>query len=146
MDLDEPDEDIEDELLIDDMEDLGLDDEPEEKKGRFARKEKEEAKPKPAADVKVDIPTSVLDIIIRNNKDVKGCYIQQRKETGSFPSSVKVIFTLQPNGKVSSAYISDGPYVGSKFEVCLRSAFKGMTFPPFDSNAKPQSLSYTLKL
>ncbi len=142
---DEPIEDFED--LGDDFGDLGLDEEPEDKKGRFARKEKDESKPEvKAADIKVDIPTSVLDIIIRNNKDVKGCYIQQRKETGSFPSSVKVIFTLQPNGKVSSAYISDGPYVGSKFEICLRAAFKGMTFPPFDTKAKPQSLSYTLKL
>ena len=84
--------------------------------------------------------------IIRNNKDVKGCYGQVRAETGTFPKSVDVMFTLQPTGKVSSAYIASGPYVGSKFEGCMRAAFKGMTFPTFDQGASPQTLKYNLKL
>jgi hypothetical protein len=150
----EPKEVLDDDLDLDGFDDLGLDEDEEDKKGLFGRKDKEEPKsePKPepkasaSSDIKVDIPTSVLDIIIRNNKDVKGCYVQQRSETGTFPKSTDVMFTLQPHGKVSSAYIASGPYVGSKFEGCLRSAFKGMTFPPFDSNAKPQTLKYTLQL
>ena len=150
----DPDEGLDDDMGFEEFEDLGLDDAEEDKKGLFGRKEKSEkaAPKKPApkatasADIKVDIPTSVLDIIIRNNKDVKGCYVQQRSETGTFPKSIDVMFTLQPHGKVSSAYIASGPYVGSKFEGCIRAAFKGMTFPPFDSNAKPQTLKYALKL
>ena len=101
---------------------------------------------KPKSDVKVDIPTNLLDIIIRNNKNVKGCYVQVRAETGTFPKSIDVMFTLQPTGKVSSASIASGPYVGSKFEGCVRAAFKGMTFPTFDKDASPQTLKYTLKL
>lgn len=150
----DPDEGLNDDMGFEEFEDLGLDDAEEDKKGLFGRKEKSEKstpkKPEPkataASDIKVDIPTSVLDIIIRNNKDVKGCYVQQRSETGTFPKSIDVMFTLQPHGKVSSAYIASGPYVGSKFEGCIRAAFKGMTFPPFDSNAKPQTLKYALKL
>lgn len=132
------------------FDDLGMDDD-EEKKGLFGRKDKEDtpepkAEPKASGDIKVDIPQNVLDIIIRNNADVKNCYKQERAETGSFPRSLDVTFTLQPTGKVSSAYISSGPYVGSKFEGCIRAAFKGMTFPGFDKNASPQTLKYNLKL
>ena len=148
----DPDEGLDEDMGFEEFEDLGLDEEAEDKKGLFARKEKSDkpvakkSEAKAAANIKVDIPTSVLDIIIRNNKDVKGCYKQQRSETGTFPKSIDVMFTLQPHGKVSSAYIASGPYVGSKFEGCIRAAFKGMTFPPFDSNAKPQTLKYSLKL
>ena len=149
----EPNDLSDDDLDLDGFDDLGLDDEEEEKKGLFGRKEKSEAsKPekkqaaKPKSEVKVDIPTNVLDIIIRNNKDVKGCYSQVRAETGTFPKSIDVMFTLQPTGKVSSAYIASGPYVGSKFEGCMRAAFKGMTFPTFDKDANPQTLKYNLKL
>ena len=148
----EPKELLDDDLDLDGFDDLGLDDEEEEKKGLFGRKDKEESKPekKPAAkpknDIKVDIPTNVLDIIIRNNKNVKACYGQVRAETGTFPKSIDVMFTLQPTGKVSSAYIASGPYVGSKFEGCMRAAFKGMTFPTFDKEASPQTLKYNLKL
>ena len=152
----EPREDLDDDLDMDGFDDLGLDDEVEEKKSLFARRDKEEEAapaPKPEAQPVSSgsgIPTSVLDIIIRNNKDVKGCYIEQRKETGSMPSNVKIMFTLQPvsggskTTTVSSAYIASGPYVGSKFEGCLRSAFKKMSFP--SDNTTPQTLSYTLKL
>jgi predicted Zn finger-like uncharacterized protein len=153
----EPKEDLDDDFDMDGFDDLGLDDEPEEKKGLFGRRDKEEEEVAPAPKPKAEpvssgsgIPTSVLDIIIRNNKDVKGCYIQQRKETGSMPSNVKIMFTLQPvsggskTTTVSSAYIASGPYVGSKFEGCLRSAFKKMSFP--SDNTTPQTLSYTLKL
>ena len=149
----EPNDMLDDDLDLDGFDDLGLDDEEEDKKGLFGRKDKnDEPKPekkpaaKPKSDVKVDIPTNVLDIIIRNNKDVKGCYGQVRTETGTFPKSIDVMFTLQPTGKVSSAYIASGPYVGSKFEGCMRAAFKGMTFPTFDQGASPQTLKYNLKL
>lgn len=139
-----------------DLGDMDLDlDAEEEKKSRFVRKEKEK-KPEPKVEAvkkettkaapKVEIPQSVMDIIIRNNKDVKGCYVSHRAEHGDFPKKVEVLFTLQPSGKVSQAYIAEGPHVGSKFESCLRAAFKKMTFPAFDSAASPQSLRYTLKI
>lgn len=146
-DAPEPDMD----LGMDDF-DLDLDAE-EEKKSRFSRKVEEtntepkvEANKEATASKNVEIPQSVMDIIIRNNKGVKGCYVSHRSEHGSFPKKVEVLFTLQPSGKVSQAYIAEGPYVGSKFESCLRSAFKGMTFPAFDASSKPQSLRYTLKI
>ena len=149
-------EDIGDEdLALPDLGDMDLDMDEEPKKSRFARKEKDtqpapkvEAtkKESPKAATKIEIPQSVMDIIIRNNKDVKGCYVSHRAEHGDFPKKVEVLFTLQPSGKVSQAYIAEGPHVGSKFESCLRSAFKKMTFPAFDSSASPQSLRYTLKI
>ena len=88
----EPNELLDDDLDLDGFDDLGLDEEEEEKKGLFARKDKDEPKPekkppaKPKSDIKVDIPTNVLDIIIRNNKNVKACYGQVRAETGTFPN------------------------------------------------------------
>ena len=108
-----------------------------------------EKKPEPKAksgSKKVNVEQHILDIIIRNNKDVKSCYAQVRAETGTFPKVTDVMFTLQPTGKVSSAYIASGPYVGSKFEGCLRAAFKGMTFPTSDADATPQTLKYTFRL
>ena len=152
----DPDELLEDDLDLDGFDDLGLDDE-EEKKGLFGRKDKNESKsapkpekkpePKPkSSGKKVNVEQHILDIIIRNNKDVKSCYAQVRAETGTFPKVTDVMFTLQPTGKVSSAYIASGPYVGSKFEGCLRAAFKGMTFPTSDSDATAQTLKYTFRL
>ena len=134
--------------------DLDLDADEDDKKGLFSsRKEdekpKEPPKPvttKPTEDIKVNIPSSVLDTIIRNNQSVKQCYMDLHKATGSVPSSVNIMFTLESTGKVQRTDLADGPYVATKFESCLRSAFKTMTFPPFDSRAKPQQIRYTLKL
>lgn len=153
----EPDEPFEDDLDLEGFDDLGLDDDDTEKKGLFGRKDKEESKPeskpeqKPepkakSGSKKVNVEQHILDIIIRNNKDVKSCYAQVRAETGTFPKVTDVMFTLQPTGKVNSAYIASGPYVGSKFEGCLRAAFKAMTFPTSDADATPQTLKYTFRL
>ena len=153
----DPDEILEDDLDLEGFDDLGLDDDDTEKRGLFGRKDKEESKPAPkpekkpepkakSGSKKVNVEQHILDIIIRNNKDVKSCYAQVRAETGTFPKVTDVMFTLQPTGKVSSAYIASGPYVGSKFEGCLRAAFKVMTFPTSDADATPQTLKYTFRL
>ena len=82
-----------------------------------------------------------------NNKEVKQCYLEYRKKTGGeLPKNIEVLFTVQPSGRVSQAYIAEGPHVGSQFECCLRSAFKGMSFPEFDKESRPQSLRYLLKI
>jgi predicted Zn finger-like uncharacterized protein len=107
-----------------------------------SNKEKEE-KSQPAA---TSIPFKVIEIIIVNNKSVKRCYLSHRQKTGDLPKNIEVLFTVQPSGRVSQAYIAQGPYVGSSFESCIRSAFKSMSFPEFDKNAKPQSLRYKLRI
>jgi hypothetical protein len=73
--------------------------------------------------------------MIKSNKAVKGCFVQQRNETGELPRGVKVKLTIQPSGKVSSAAIPGGDFQGTPFDECLSGAVRSITFPPFDGDS-----------
>jgi predicted Zn finger-like uncharacterized protein len=80
------------------------------------------------------IPTTVIDIQIRNNKNIKACFLAHKKSTGELPS-VTLRFTLEPDGSVSSASIREAAYQGSALESCLSGSIKMIDFQDFDGPA-----------
>jgi hypothetical protein len=73
--------------------------------------------------------------MIKSNKGVKTCFVQQRNETGELPHGVKVKLSIQTSGKVSSASIPSGDFKGTPFDECLSGAVRSIQFPPFDGDA-----------
>lgn len=90
------------------------------------------------------LPTSVVETMIRNNKRIKRCWMEEKQRSGELPKRVDVKFTVQPSGQVSSARSATKKYRGTDFEVCLGSAFRSITFPPFDGD--PLSMTYNFAL
>jgi predicted Zn finger-like uncharacterized protein len=86
----------------------------------------------------------VIDTMIKSNKGVKSCFVQQRNETGDLPRGVKVKLTIQPSGKVSSAGLPSGDLQGSSFDSCLSSAVKSIQFPSFDGD--PVTVTYPFSI
>jgi hypothetical protein len=82
----------------------------------------------------------VIDTMIKSNKGVKTCFVNQRNETGDLPRGVKVKLTIQPSGKVSSAGIPSGDWKDTDFDSCLSGAVKSISFPPFDGD--PVTVTY----
>jgi predicted Zn finger-like uncharacterized protein len=82
----------------------------------------------------------VIDTMIKSNKAVKSCFVQQRNETGELPKGVKVKLTIQDSGKVSSASLPSGDLKGSDFDSCLSGAVKSIQFPPFEGD--PVTVTY----
>ena len=80
------------------------------------------------------IPTTVIDIQIRNNKNIKACFLAHKKSTGELPS-VTLRFTLEPNGSVSAASIREPAYQGTALESCLSGSVKMIDFQDFDGPA-----------
>ena len=125
--------------------DLDLDEE-DSKKGFFGKKSEPKPEPKPepkSAPTKADIPKATLDSVILPNAIVRSCYMNEHKDKGTIPKSVSMEFTLQPNGSVTTASITSGPYVGTSFEGCLRTAFKTMKFP-ISGLSSPTKVQYNL--
>ena len=77
--------------------------------------------------------------MLRSNKAVKTCFINEMHDAGSVPKGVKVKLTIDPSGKVSKAS-TQGDYSGTPFDSCLGSAIKAITFPPYEGDAV--SLTY----
>ncbi|MEC8422489.1 MAG: AgmX/PglI C-terminal domain-containing protein, partial [Myxococcota bacterium] len=90
------------------------------------------------------LPTSVVETMIRNNKRIKRCWMEEKQRSGELPKRVDVKFTVQPSGAVSSARSATKKYRGTDFEVCLGAAFRSITFPPFDG--EPLSMTYNFAL
>lgn len=80
------------------------------------------------------IPTTVIDIQIRNNKNIKACFLAHKKSTGELPS-ITLRFTLEPSGSVSSASIREPAYQGTALESCLSGSIKMIDFQSFDGPA-----------
>ena len=89
------------------------------------------------------LPTSVVETMIRNNKRIKRCWMEEKQRSGELPKRVDVKFTVQPSGAVSSARSATKKYRGTDFEVCLGAAFRSITFPPFDG--EPLSMTYNFR-
>ena len=86
------------------------------------------------------LPLAVIDTMIKSNKAVKSCFIQEKKATGEIPSGVKVKLVIQPSGKVSSAGLTGGDWAGTDFDSCVSGAVRGITFPPFEGD--PVKMTY----
>jgi hypothetical protein len=103
-----------------------------------------EPEPEPAKPTMTRLPTSVVETMVRNNKRIKRCWMEEKQRSGNLPSRVDVKFNVQPSGAVSSARITTRKYQGTDFDVCLGAAFRSITFPPFDG--EPLTLKYSFVL
>jgi hypothetical protein len=86
----------------------------------------------------------VIDTILRNNIEVKKCFFNQMKSTGSLPARVDVQFVIEPSGKVSSAKTTTAEFAGSSLDACLSTAIRGLTFSAFTGS--PQKINYPFNL
>lgn len=97
----------------------------------------EPASPPPAtksAGKATRIPSSVVETIVSNNKAVRRCFFDEKKRTGSLPSSVDVKFTVRSEGTVSSARVITPEYKGTDLDSCLSGAFRALQMPPFEGD------------
>ena len=77
-----------------------------------------------------------LDLMLRNNLEVKKCFFTYMQAEGALPPRVDVRFQLETDGSVSSANITQAKYAGTDLDRCLRSAVMGITFPPTSRSSK----------
>jgi hypothetical protein len=69
---------------------------------------------------------------------------QACKQSGGPTGKVTVVVTFEPNGKVSSATITDAPFAGTATATCISAALKRATIPPF--SGLPGTVSKTFSI
>lgn len=69
---------------------------------------------------------------------------QACKQNGGPTGKATVVVTFDPNGKVSSATITDAPFAGTATAVCISSAFKRASIAPF--SGLPGTVSKTFSI
>ncbi|HEX2872349.1 MAG TPA: GYF domain-containing protein [Polyangiaceae bacterium] len=69
---------------------------------------------------------------------------QACKQNGGPTGKATVVVTFDPNGKVSSATITDPPFAGTATGVCISSAFKRASIAPF--SGLPGTVSKTFSI
>ncbi len=91
------------------------------------------------------VSTTVIDTMMRSNKAVKICFFNERNESGSLPSEVRVKLTIEPSGRVPSATVNSGKKAPrTAFDGCLSAAVQAISFPPF--TGEPVTLTYPFLL
>jgi hypothetical protein len=69
---------------------------------------------------------------------------QACKQSGGPTGKVTVVVTFEPNGKASSATITDAPFAGTATATCISSALKRATIAPF--SGLPGTVSKTFSI
>src|SRR6185503_17398922 len=73
-----------------------------------------------------ELPITVVDTIIRNNKAVKKCFFAEQQASGTLPSVVEH-FHIRNEGLVDQAAISDpDQWRGTELDRCLTLALRTM--------------------
>jgi predicted Zn finger-like uncharacterized protein len=98
------------------------------------------AAPSAPAAAPATLPLAVIDTMIKSNKGVKSCFLEEKRATGELPSGVKVKLVIQPTGRVTSAGLTGGDWAGTDFDGCVSDAVRGIAFPPFDG--EPVKMTY----
>jgi hypothetical protein len=84
----------------------------------------------PASGAMDAVPMEVIDVMLRNNIDVKKCFFAHLQKAGALPPRVDVRFTLENSGKVSALDVKQPDLQGSDLERCLGGAIRQIQFPP----------------
>ncbi|MEN9784780.1 MAG: hypothetical protein RLZZ299_44 [Pseudomonadota bacterium] len=98
------------------------------------------AAPSAPAAAPATLPLAVIDTMIKSNKGVKSCFLEEKRASGELPSGVKVKIVIQPTGRVTSAGLTGGDWAGTDFDGCVSDAVRGIAFPPFDG--EPVKMTY----
>jgi hypothetical protein len=93
------------------------------------------AMPAPAAPVQpvappqmVTVPIEAVDVMVKNNIEVKKCFVPLFK-AGSLPPRVDAKFSITPPGQATSVTILQQQYRGTELEACLARAIGTIRFP-----------------
>ena len=84
----------------------------------------------------------VLDLLLRNNLEVKRCFFSYMQSNGELPSRVDVRFTLQPTGRATGIGVTQGEFAGSSLDGCLATAIGGIEFPESSGSASRITYPY----
>jgi hypothetical protein len=84
-------------------------------------------------------PTATKAPLAQAASDAQAC-----KQSGGPTGKVTVVVTFDPNGKVSSATITDAPFAGTATAVCISSALKRASISPF--SGLPGTVSKTFSI
>ena len=84
----------------------------------------------------------VLDLLLRNNLDVKRCFFSYMQANGQLPSRVDVRFTLQPTGRATGIGVTQGQFAGTELDSCLGTAIGQIEFPPSSGGASRITYPY----
>ncbi len=125
---------------------------------KSTRPERTESKPAPtpaptptatpaptASEGSPGVALAAIDVMLRNNKSVIGCFKAARAETGDVPRGVKLKITMQPSGAVTGASIPSGDWAGTGFEDCVVGAVRGIDFPPFEGKTTTFTYAFPTK-
>ena len=111
------------------------------------REPEPEPEPEPVLDEPASegVPLAVLDTMLRNNRNVKVCFVNYSRETGSMPSGrINVRLKVLPSGLPTNVGITGGPYAGTSLDSCLAGAITGIRFPPFGGDSKTYTYPFVL--
>jgi hypothetical protein len=135
----EPVVDTEDDFLFDDVSDVLADAEPEPEPPPPPPRviSRPEPEPEPSSpDAMETVPMEALDVMLRNNLEVKKCFFTFMQAEGALPSRVDVRFTLETSGRATGITVTQAAYAGTDIESCLRRAVTGIQFPPTTRSSK----------
>lgn len=100
--------------------------------------------PAPKSDLPATVSYDVIDLILRNNNDIKRCFFNWKKTTGDLPAKVTVNFQILPSGAVKGAHVVDEDYVGTELDSCLNRSFTAISFP--ETSGSGQKLNFPFQL
>ncbi len=87
------------------------------------------------------MPATVVDTMMKSNKNIKKCFYQEYKRSEGNLGTATIRFKVLPSGKVSSAYVTTSRYKGTELDSCLSSATYTVAFPAF--NGETVTLEWT---
>jgi hypothetical protein len=87
----------------------------------------------------------VIDVMLRNNLEVKKCFFAVKRAQGTMPDRIDVSFSLSSSGKGSGLSVKQADYKGTELERCLGSAVGGISFPPSTSGSTRVSYPFIMK-
>ena len=104
-----------------------------------------EPEPDGGDDQMESVPMEVIDVMLRNNIEVKRCFFKHKKDTGTLPKRVDVRFTLESNGSVTTAGITQADFAGTDLDRCLSRSIKEIQFPSSSSPVTKITFPFTFQ-
>ena len=84
----------------------------------------------------------MVDILVRSNTGMKGCFSSYKSANGSYPSeSVRVRFTLKSSGKAKAGMVLNERYKDTDLDICLSYRVTSIKFPSFDGSDATYTVS-----
>ena len=75
-----------------------------------------------SSDALSTLPNSVVDTMMKSNRNVKKCFYQEYKRSDGNLGTATLKIKILPSGKVSSAYVTTDRYKGTELDSCLSAA------------------------